>query len=257
LSNFAERGQKVKRQAADERGVYVAHGAPANIYAWWKRNGGTTFGSRENFCHYWRVVVFWAPLKAIVKTVKRFAVPLLALLALAVIAALVIICGTVGFLKGLLVFLAVLAIAASGVLVAAGIEWLFDKYWPRRWNKVAAKIAIGALALAVVALIVDLVVTMIANSAWIALTVFFVIFVGLPLVGWGLIHYLGGYFDEREREQNHREWLIETGELPAPEPKQPNRVQRFFKGVGEFVFMFAQIVLARKTKICPWVDVEV
>jgi len=51
------------------------------VYRWWLRKSGKQVPV-ENFCHYWRVVVLWAPLRLLAK-------PLLVLAALVVVAAIV------------------------------------------------------------------------------------------------------------------------------------------------------------------------
>lgn len=55
-----------------------ANSAHYRVYKWWMKRSGKR-PTRENFCHYWRVVLIWAPLHWLVK-------PLLVVLGLAVLA---------------------------------------------------------------------------------------------------------------------------------------------------------------------------
>jgi hypothetical protein len=80
MSN-AEKAREVLERGATRRGTWSpkADGMSRRIYKWWQARSNDV-RSQENFCHYWRVVLIWAPLRWVAK-------PLLWLLALAAIVA--------------------------------------------------------------------------------------------------------------------------------------------------------------------------
>lgn len=69
--SFRDKAREVKEAGVAERGNFAPSGVPLRIYKWWlkesssKRARAIKYGSRkENFCHFWRVVALWAPLRA-------------------------------------------------------------------------------------------------------------------------------------------------------------------------------------------------
>ena len=74
------------------------------VYKWWMERSGKR-PDRENLCHYWQVVLIWAPLRWLVK-------PLLVLLGIAVVAGLIWV--------GVVLPIALLAILALPYVVFAG-----------------------------------------------------------------------------------------------------------------------------------------
>ena len=68
MSNFRTKARDIKQAAEAERGNFQPTGAPLRLYNYWlertnsKRGIAVRLGvSRENFCHFWRVVAIWAP----------------------------------------------------------------------------------------------------------------------------------------------------------------------------------------------------
>lgn len=80
MSTLREKARKVKSKGAAARRDWSP--APGSwmlrVYQWWLKETGKSI-SQENFCHFWRVVLVWAPLRWLKK-------PLLGLFALAVAA---------------------------------------------------------------------------------------------------------------------------------------------------------------------------
>lgn len=67
--SFRDKAREVKAAGVAERGNFNPTGAPKRWYDFWLENTksskgrGIRHGTRkENFCHFWRVVLFWAPL---------------------------------------------------------------------------------------------------------------------------------------------------------------------------------------------------
>lgn len=77
MSQLRQRATRVMQQGEIERRDWSpsADSAHYKVYLWWVRRSGR-WVPRENFCHYWRVVFIWAPL-------RWLAMPLLWLLGIA------------------------------------------------------------------------------------------------------------------------------------------------------------------------------
>lgn len=83
--NLEERQQFILKNGERNRGEYdpVPGSFPLKVYLWWKENGihdiNNKNGMRENYCHYWRVVLIWAPLQFILLgffgLIAKFAAP--------------------------------------------------------------------------------------------------------------------------------------------------------------------------------------
>lgn len=63
MSKLQEARKKRREKGEARRATFHPEptGKPTQVYHWWASNGGNA-PARENFCHYWRVIVFWAPL---------------------------------------------------------------------------------------------------------------------------------------------------------------------------------------------------
>jgi hypothetical protein len=72
MSRLRDKVATLRRQGEERRGTYVpaVDGAPLRVYQWWHTKTNSDI-ERDNFCHYWRVVVFWAPLLGVRLTVTR------------------------------------------------------------------------------------------------------------------------------------------------------------------------------------------
>lgn len=83
MSQLRQRAAQVKEVGAMERRNWnpAPGSAHHKIYRWWQRKSGKHVPV-ENFCHFWRVVLIWAPLRWLAK-------PLLVLLSLAIVGGIV------------------------------------------------------------------------------------------------------------------------------------------------------------------------
>ncbi len=69
MSRIRQRTQDIVRRGHENRGTWSPKvgGAPLKRYQWWCRETDT-YRQQENFCHYWRVVLVWAPLLKLRRT---------------------------------------------------------------------------------------------------------------------------------------------------------------------------------------------
>lgn len=72
MSDFRNKAREVYEQGVEERGNFTPTGTPLKIYQWWAKRSPNA-PERENFCHFWRVVVIWAPLMWLVNKVEDLA----------------------------------------------------------------------------------------------------------------------------------------------------------------------------------------
>jgi hypothetical protein len=70
LSLIREKRQALIRKGEQERKIRPAEGKPRELYEYWRAHTKRHVG-RVNFCHYWRVVVIWAPLMKVRMFVKQ------------------------------------------------------------------------------------------------------------------------------------------------------------------------------------------
>jgi hypothetical protein len=64
MNDFHSKAKQVRKEGALLRGEFNPKGAPREVYKFWKKHAQHV-PDTENFCHFWRVVVFWAPLTAL------------------------------------------------------------------------------------------------------------------------------------------------------------------------------------------------
>lgn len=128
MSKFKDKAREIRALGEQQRGNFEPTGAPKRLYDYWLRETNSTKGRairrgtrRENFCHFWRVVLFWAPLlwsyKALERGAHRRDVQLS--LVAAVLAVSLFIALTVP--NALEVIVLALIIATGTILASAGI----------------------------------------------------------------------------------------------------------------------------------------
>jgi hypothetical protein len=108
MSQLRQRAIRAKEQGNLERRNWnpSPDSAHYKVYRWWQRQSDK-WTAQENFCHYWRVIFIWAPLRWLVK-------PMLWLLGVTIVAMAVLGIAKYGetALQGLLMGVALLASAA-------------------------------------------------------------------------------------------------------------------------------------------------
>lgn len=272
MSNFRTRAREIKAAGEAERGNFEPNGAPLRLYNYWLSNSESTkadrikTGSRrENFCHFWRVVVIWAPLLFGFKIVERVLTSKVGAVAtgLAGLVALVWACVTSESLLSLvLLILAVFAGVAALVGAVLGIIYLFKRYWNRDWNETASKIILGLFLVSSVSLLSFMLVLAVITEGWIILAYVFGGLAALAGVAYGLAtlsEYLSGRRAVEREKQRERISMMTDEEYAtyrAPKHRKPSKIKAFFSGLADFLILSAQIVRVKKWKICPMVTID-
>lgn len=272
--NFRQRAAEVKAAGEETRGDFTPHGVPKRMYQWWLENSPSDKAQeikngtrRENFCHFWRVVVIWTPLLwALTKvldgaewvservTGTQAGIAFLVLLS-GVVALIVTTTGTwIEFLQ--IVGFLLLVTVGAGLFVA--LLYFLDKK-----TKNGVEILFGTLA--VIAVLIALCAGFLAVGFWlfaiiggVAAFVFLAILLGVAAGKW-----VEAWRADRRTRANEAEELAweryYDGDGPDPSARpvrEPGRFSKFFSGIGDFLVLAAQVVRVNKWKICPLVEVE-
>jgi hypothetical protein len=80
MSQLRRSANEVRKAGAAKRGRWDPESdSPAYLrYAWWVKRTGAVI-ERENFCHYWRVALIWAPLRKLADKLAFLVKPLICL----------------------------------------------------------------------------------------------------------------------------------------------------------------------------------
>lgn len=152
VSSIRQDGE-MKRATWDPANIVGLSGWPLRNYLWWREKKG--YNGPENFCHFMRVALFWAPLRWVgywadkIIFDKRFIVTIVGLSILYLVSS-----GSVALVL-LLVSIPVVGFVAVevgkrlGPFISRGGKWFFGAHpsfapWLRPWVVVVA--AIGVLA---------------------------------------------------------------------------------------------------------------
>lgn len=277
MSKFRNKAAEIKAAGEAQRGNFEPTGAPKRLYDYWlaesdsKKAEAIRKGTRkENFCHFWRVVAIWAPLQFLKNKAvgavehKAFMPMFIALVVLIAIVTPVILGGWEA------VFLLLAAIAAVFALLGAGagLAALSEKY-PRQATVVGKWTGIALAA----ALFVAALVWFISLSGWAGVTLLTIgavigglVYMNVERIS-DYIHYRRAKREKAEdarraeRDKAREAFLNGTGPNPYEiKVRKPSALERkvraFFKGIGDFIIMIAQIVRVNKWKICPIVEVD-
>lgn len=298
--SLRDKAREVKEAGVAERGNFTPTGVPKRIYQWWlsesnsKKARAIRHGKRrENFCHFWRVVLFWAPLRKFVQGFNDIA-PFFAVLAA--------IAAVVGFIWACFVApIIILQVAAFMLLmtllvggVVAGISmalipvqrrggWIedrrfialffilglpaaipvylgvrFGRFYLENLTDYNKQIWFSVLGVVLTAIVL---LTGTLGSWWLVMCVtlgILVFIVGIVAAVFLLVQ-LSDYIDgrraiaKRKATEARAVYIAEHGELPV---RQPGRVEKFFSGLGDFIVLIAQVVRVNKWKICPIVEID-
>lgn len=303
MTDFKTKAEQVKAAGIAERGNFQPHGAPLRLYNYWLEHSKSKkayairwLDRKENFCHFWRVVVIWAPLMALVRGFKRALPVLSALLLAGGLVALIVACimstDVLVLLGQVTLFLIGCAAVSFGLLcgVSAGNtpddRLKHDLFEDRRVITAGFIVGLpGALISYTITWAVRLynryllehtafVMVFLAGAAIAGILAFTTVVGGwqvlvtvLALAAWllavfALASWAGGRIAERlagQRAlaaQERIEYYEEHGEFPEDAEREPGRIARFFSGVGDFLILATQIVRVNKWKICPLVEVD-
>lgn len=122
-TTYREKAREIKAAGEAKRGDFEPTGVPLRMYDYWLRQSNSKrarqirWGDRtENFCHFWRVVAIWAPMRALLNAADK-AFPFV--LGAVVLAALVTFVWALffadGFILGLGYTLVAVVIGALGI----------------------------------------------------------------------------------------------------------------------------------------------
>lgn len=122
MSNLREKAREVKSAGEAKRGEFQPTGVPLAVYDFWLSNSNSKkacaikYGERkENFCHFWRIVAFWGPLRWLGRKAEQ---------AFPFIAAALFITGLISFAIALFVVKDFWLVTLAGLGLTAGIAVL-------------------------------------------------------------------------------------------------------------------------------------
>jgi hypothetical protein len=234
--SITDKKEEILAKGEAQRGQFDPEpgSAPVRMYQYWVDNSwvhGQSAPTRENFCHYWRIVLIWGPLWWL--------------------------------------FLHTLYPVFTSRPAKAAARGLRKIHIPQRiktfFNENEEKILLGmvyALTAAFCATLLGILI-----YALIAKTVDTLIILGIIAATAAVVTLLImtiSYFVDRAAAKNRKieDAAFEAyykGEGPHPydrmEEKEPGRLKRFFKAVGEYVSVFFTVLRTKKWKICPFVTV--
>jgi len=223
-----EKARAIKAQGAVERGEFNPSPGSAHLkmYKWWRENAVLDDkGGRENFCHYWRVVVFWGPLTWIT---LRVLVP---------------------------VFRPVVkALAPLGRMIGS--------ISPPS-EKAISRIFIGWLCLLGAGILMLLVAAFVLNPVGAAVVTGVIIGGAATLTGLVLlVSWIVDHFEAKKdlaREALREAWynneISDDEYFGVKKKREPGKISKFFHGIGDFLVLIAQVVRVKKWKICPFVEI--
>jgi hypothetical protein len=235
--SLRDKNKKVLSEGARERATFQPEpdSAPLKVYQYWLRvTDREPF--RENFCHFWRVVLIWAPLAFLVH-------------------------------EGLKPVFTSRPMRKFG----RGVAWVFQKP-NEKWKEVPFEtrdkiewgILYGVMTIFCLAALVG-VVALVMSEGWLPLV--FIIGSLAAVVGFvTLLVWLGEIVTQRKRakraerdrlrRENYSEYLAKDDEfLPKKESRLKTRVKAFFRGLGDFLILIVNVVRVKKWKICPLVEI--
>jgi uncharacterized membrane protein len=292
--SLREKANEVKAAGERARGNWTPQGKPLELYKRWvtdRRARGKDAPTRENFCHYWRVVAIWYPLSVVRNKVVDIALHDATAPTLFIIAAIAVVVGIITgsilsreFLYMVLTVLAVLYFAIGAVVGAEASQHhakgkkfeRADKWFLAIFAPVAlpvfalgwallkvsvntrANVALGIAGLVVLALVAwGLIGLWTAIGFWtlaILGTIALLVAALVVCVPW--VTNLIAHRREVAYEKSLNRPITRVHTVPSKR-KKPSVVSRFFTALGDFIILLAQVVRVNKWKICPIVEVNV
>lgn len=294
--SFRDKARSIREQGAAERGNYspAQNSIPLRMYQFWANLRPQKVPTRENFCHYWRVVLIWAPLWFLLNKFVWFVSPkagLVTVCAAAIVVAVYLLSlgGTLAF--QLLLFVAACVYVALGLVlgvIAASTRNAYDPFTEEfGWKPLLYFItALPAYALTVV---IDVAIKKVSKSTWRSIgravgRAIFVLFVAVAaaclifmvatqllyfLLALGLVvagafillvlSFLADFLKQKHRASVQARTTYETVDWGYYETQvavvEPSRVAKFFMAIGDFINLAFQVVRVKKWKICPIVEI--
>lgn len=240
--SIRDKNKQVLEKGEADRATFqpAVDSAPLRAYQYWLNSTGRE-PFRENFCHFWRVVLIWAPLAWLFDHV-------------------------------LFPFFTSRPMRALG----RGIAWVFtkpNKAWKsldydtrRKVQKVAEIVLISLVAAGVLGILVG-----------VAISVGFLQFlagIGVAVAFIAVVFGIAYLFEratrksrekrdaERERLRNLMFTDFDAYLKEVRKPRKPKsafllKVEAFFSAVGDYLILIGNVVRVNKWKICPMVEIPV
>ena len=262
MPDFRDRAEAVKSAGEARRGEFNPTGVPLKVYKYFVEHGGRA-PAQENFCHFWRVVVIWAPLMWLVLGATELATK--TWVQVSVLVALV---ATVVFLclsfHSFAIGIGVAVALAVGVLALFfTVNWIVHFVERHHLGSLIGSTLLISFAVLVGAGVVFALVMLGLEVAWwapFAVIAGAAALVGLSIGGiWLAEKHTEKNRAKRAKEREERwEFFDEHGHFPEDErePREPGKVSKFFHGLGDFLILAANIVRVNKWKICPIVTID-
>jgi hypothetical protein len=287
--NLRSKASEVLEAGKAERGNFIPTGAPLKVYKYWLENTPRKRRpERENFCHYWRVVAFWGPLKWTKNTLTDFFTSKVgvAFLVLAYIGLFIALgMATSAAFAGLVVPWFILGVGLAAILaledepfskkeqawviglsiltfpVVVPFYLLFragrwsKEHWNSKWNRPVQLVVVAISVFALAALTVSWLVIMTLEVGWIfwailvaSFAALFVIVIGFSM----LSDFLAG---RRRRARIARanartDFYDEHGYFPEEAPKD-DKPENFFVRFGRGIADFI-IFVAQVVRVKKW-----
>lgn len=283
--SIAEKTRATLERGKENRGDFTPKSGslPVKLYNYWLKNSGSkraarisSGNQRENFCHYWRVVAFWAPLHALFNGVIAPALDskvTWAVVGVIVAALLALLFVTVnGALVILLQCLAIVVGIALAIGVIVGISYVVAEVVPRKFPNATKKV--GDFVLnpkfggAVVGLVLAAIVYLTSRGHGVTgYVVWFCVGLVIALGGYvivKLIDYLNGKAALKQDAWDALDWdtqdkVLDYIHAVNKTKRQPGKVAKFFSAIGngiiDAVEFVVQVVRVNKWKICPLVEI--
>lgn len=291
--NFKDKAKRTVERGRADRANYIPDrdSAPLRMYQFWASVRPKKVPTRENFCHYWRVVVIWAPIWFVLfkttnalenKTVRNLVFLMAALAVLSLIG----FGGPVAWLA----FGGILASCYTLVGIIFGAYYADEGYDEKNNGRIALAFTLPALVgiglyhgirkfknrkrrvhlsegakdFVVRALFVLLMLaggTVIALYAIVDLTAFLMALVLLAAFGLLVfaLSYLASFLkNRRDASVKQRTTFVEKeefGYIHTVAVVKPSRTAKFFIAIGDFLNLAFQVVRVKKWKICPIVEI--
>lgn len=299
--SLRDKAREVKAAGEAERGNFTPHGKPKELYQWWldespsrkarKIRAGTM---RENFCHYWRVVLFWVPLRKAVYAVDKHEKVFGSILLLPAIVGMLFVLFT-----NPLAILTIIAMATGLVLsgggIFAGVSAALSERQRNSADLMTNKKAIvcffilgfwTAIPVFLITSVIRLYVEHLSEydkTIGLSLLVMGVLVATSVILGTsglgGLLHVLlvlacaivliafavlvlvtvATYIDGKRsiaKARRRDRIAVYVAENGHAPVRQPSKVGKFFSAVGDFIVLLAQVVRVKKWKICPIVEID-